>query len=178
MYIKASIIPDKVGIAKSTLFKLIHDQRVRVMMLDKQFYIYWPDLHNYLQKNIIPETEKFLEARFSEAIQQAKEEIDPTQFFHDYGLDARKWNPELLAALRKGEESKFQRNYPRETFFIALLQLQKAKKEEFERLTQNLNELQTLFLRNHVYIVFKMRYPQHPKGEKYLGITIKQIIDT
>lgn len=54
MYIRVPYIVEKFAIPKSTLFKAIHENRIRAIRVYRQYFVYWPDVRHHIIHQVIP----------------------------------------------------------------------------------------------------------------------------
>jgi hypothetical protein len=54
MFLRVPTILKEFDIPKSTLFKAIHENRIRSIRINRQYFVYWIDVRDYLIHNILP----------------------------------------------------------------------------------------------------------------------------
>lgn len=81
-------------VAKSTLFKLIH-KKMKTIILNGQYYVYWPDLREYIQSEIIPSMKSIIDADDLDIPSFNKD--DKNDFLKNINVDARKLKRDLLS---------------------------------------------------------------------------------
>jgi len=183
MYIKASLVPKYVNqLAKSTLFKLIHDKKVRAIILDRQYYIYWPDLRVYLEDTLLVDIENMLRCSLDNLSTQ-QECLSITDMCRELGIDARKWKgllkQKISANLSKKECRYVEKGkvYPIFVLKQALLDLQQEKQKEYDEILAVIARWQQEHLSNNRFFVFPMPTLQNRRLE-YPGILIKHLVES
>lgn len=183
MYIKAALIPKHVKqLAKSTLFKLIHDKKLKAIILDRQYYIYWPDLRIYLEEQLLVDIEKLISCNLKN-IDSLPKVISSTDLCRHLGIDARKWKnlleekvdrrgSQVVKRSGKGARKLFEKNQ----LHNALLDLQKDKQEEYDHILKVIARWQQEYLNNNKFCIFPM--PQIASDEvEFPGILIKHLVE-
>ena len=96
MYIKASLILKYYPIAKSTLFKLIHEQRVRSMVMNIRDYVFWTDFKQYLEDKILGDLETILTTEIREDHPSDIRCVTLSHTMRVYHINQRKWKRKFV----------------------------------------------------------------------------------